>query len=752
VNAELWSWRFDAELGLGLGLALFLYARGWLELRRLAPERFPAWRLAVFTAGIATVAVATASPLDALADLSLQAHMLQHVLLVFVAPPLLWLAWPVAPLLRGVPSASRKRGLGPFLAWRRLHLLLRWLVHPAVAWSGFVLTLWLWHLPALYELALRSPGWHAFEHALFLGTALLFWFPVVQPWPSRRVWPRAALIPYLMLAGLQGSLFSALFAFSDRSFYPAYAEAPRLLGIDPALDQAAAGALMWVLGSLALLVALALEVMCLLQRPGVRPSRPLRVARSLRRSARTDFDLLRVPLLGPALRSLHTRQALQALMLLLALVVVLDGLLGPPIAPLNLAGVLPWTWWRGLVVIGLLVAGNLFCMACPFTLPRGLARRIGIRRRAWPRALRSKWLAIALLVLYLIGYEVFDPWELPVRTAWIAIGYFVAAFCVDALFEGAGFCKYVCPIGQFNFVNAGVSPLEVRVRRASTCAGCATQDCIRGGPRGPGCGLELAQPAKRGNLDCTFCLDCARACPHDNVGLLAARRLELADDAPRSGIGRLSRRMDLAILALVLVFGAFANAAGMVAPVVGWQAGVAQRMGIGDAPLCAALLLLALCVAPLGLVAVAVGFGQRLSRASESARALLPRFAFALIPIGFAMWMAHFGFHLATAGGSALDAAERALRGVGGDPHAAHRMAAIGMGSASTGLVDAELVVLGVGLLLALRIGWRVCRTSTIGTLRALWLGSAWALLATALYALGVWIVLQPMEMRGALS
>src|SRR5581483_12100297 len=108
------------------------------------------------------------------------------------------------------------------------------------------------------------------------------------------------------------------------------------------------------------------------------------------------FDLLRVPLVGPFLRWRHARLALQLPLGLLAAVLVYDGLCGPQVGPMNLAGVLPWIHWRGLLILGLLVAGNVFCMGCPFLLPRTLARRWLPAGRAWPRHLRSKWLAIVL--------------------------------------------------------------------------------------------------------------------------------------------------------------------------------------------------------------------------------------------------------------------------------------------------------------------------------------------------------------------
>ena len=149
---------------------------------------------------------------------------------------------------------------------------------------------------------------------------------------------------------------------------------------------------------------------------------------------------------------------------------------------------------------------------------RELGRRLGLRQRSWPRALRSKWFGVVLLVLFFWGYEVFSLWDKPIWTAWLIINYFLAAFAIDARFTGASFCKYVCPIGQFQFVASLVSPLEVKVREPGVCATCKTHDCLRGNERQRGCEMELYLPRKSGNLDCTFCLDCVRACPHDNIG------------------------------------------------------------------------------------------------------------------------------------------------------------------------------------------------------------------------------------------
>jgi cytochrome c oxidase assembly factor CtaG/polyferredoxin len=708
--AVLASWTIRPAVVLPAVAVALLYLRG---VRRM-PASFPRWRVAAFLGGIATLVVAVASPLDAFGGLLLSAHMLQHVILMMVAPALVLLGAPGVPLLRGLPTAVAKDGLGPFLAWRRLRQVGDLVVHPVFAWLAFVVCTWVWHVPAAYEFALRAPGWHATEHAMFLATALLFWFPVVQPWPSRARWPRWTMVPYLVLADAQNTVLAALFTFSDRVIYPIYASVPRLGGMTPLDDQAAAGVIMWVPGSIAYLVPAALVVFRLLS-PSPAPSPPARVLRPAR-----PFDLLDVSVIGWLLRRPLSRRVAQAVLLVVALAIVADGLLGPQMSPMNLAGVLPWTYWRGLTVVALLAAGNLFCFACPFTLPRALARRIATPPFRWPERLRSKWLAIALLVVFLCAYEAFDLWDSPWWTAWLVVGYFAAALVVDTCFAGASFCKYVCPIGQFQFVQSLVSPLEVRVRRPAACADCRTQDCLRGNAHARGCELDLFLPRKVGNLDCTFCLDCVHACPHDNVGILVGGPArDLVSDPPRAGIGRLSRRGDVAYLALVLVLGAFAGAAAMVGPVQTWADAAAARLGLGSGKAVTSAVLLAVLV----LVPMLGGVGRERAR----------RFALTLVPLGFAMWTAHLVFHLVSGWDSLAMVAGRWLPDV----------AAIRAGRTGPDILGLEILLLDAGLLVTLYSMWRTVRTSNAAAM------IPWAAVAVGLYGTGIWIFLQPMQMRG---
>jgi len=231
-------------------VAAALYLRGWTTLSRRMPERFGPRQAIVFLIGLGTVLLASSALLDSSGHRFLWAHMIQHLLLMVVAPPLLWMGAPVAPLLLGLPRTVRG-AVARGLAWRPIRQLSAWVTHPAASWIAFVIAFWGWHVPALYELALESDFWHHVEHACFLGAALLFWRPVILPWPARSPWPRWAMIPYLVLADLQNSVLAAIFTFGDRVIYAAYATIPRAAGEGSALeDQALAGVIMWVPGSI----------------------------------------------------------------------------------------------------------------------------------------------------------------------------------------------------------------------------------------------------------------------------------------------------------------------------------------------------------------------------------------------------------------------------------------------------------------------------------------------------------------------
>lgn len=287
--AALASWSFPPVVTALNLLTALLYLRGWSQLRRVMPGRFTPGRLACFLSGMAALQIALASPIDTFDPFLLTDHMLQHMFLMVIVPPLVLLGDPLIPLLRGLPRWVARNVLGPFLAWPALARFGALLVDPPVALLLLSVAMVGWHLPAPYELALRSPGWHEVEHACFLVTSLLFWWPVIQPWPSRPHWPGWGIPVYLLLCDFVNSVISAFLAFSERVIYPWYLAVPRLGGLSAQNDQVAAGAVMWVIGSFAFLIPAAIVTVKLLSPhpPATVPPqrtilpRPSRVRRSL---------------------------------------------------------------------------------------------------------------------------------------------------------------------------------------------------------------------------------------------------------------------------------------------------------------------------------------------------------------------------------------------------------------------------------------------------------------------------------------
>ena len=470
----------------------------------------------------------------------------------------------------------------------------------------------------------------------------------------------------------------------------------------------------------------------------------------------TPSDVLRWPLVGSFLRWRYARTSLQTVLLLVAAVLVVHGLFGPQVAPANLATVVSWVQYRGWLILALLVAGNFFCTACPFVLVRDQGRRWLTPLHRWPRWLRVKWIGIALFVGVLFTYELFDLWSLPRATAWLVLGYFAAALAVDLLFTGATFCKYLCPIGQFSFVASTMSPLELQVRQPETCRTCRTVDCIKGRRDDAvparvlrrGCELALFLPAKVGNLDCTFCLDCVQACPHDNIAITTrVPGLELVDPRRRSGIGWLPRRRDVAALVVIFVFGGLINALGMTAPARAMEQALVDVLGVqSEGPVLAALFAIVLIAIPVALLAIAGALTAGLTRTRlSSSLDVVTRYAYALVPLGFGVWLAHYGFHLLTGVLTVIPVAQSAVLDL--------------IGWAALGTPLWQLTGMRPGLVFPLEVG--VILIGAAGSLALAYLISErdfverpvlatipWAVVTIAITVAALWITSQPMDMR----
>jgi cytochrome c oxidase assembly factor CtaG len=245
------AWELEPLPLFGLLVVGGLYAAG---RRRLAArqQRGPrnSARHWAFWAGYGALALALLSPIHSYSQDLFASHMLQHLLLMSAAAPLLLLANPLPTVLWSLPNGPRLR-FGCWLGPERWPIrALRWLTQPVVAWLTFVLTLWLWHQPAAYRLALGSEPLHHLQHIQFFLASVLFWWPIVGPAPLRSRLPYPARMLYLFLAWLPNSVLGAGIALAPTVLIAEYAASPRHWGLDPLTDQQLAGLLMWVPGDL----------------------------------------------------------------------------------------------------------------------------------------------------------------------------------------------------------------------------------------------------------------------------------------------------------------------------------------------------------------------------------------------------------------------------------------------------------------------------------------------------------------------
>jgi cytochrome c oxidase assembly factor CtaG len=256
LHFEQRFWEFPVFLTLILILVGSSYLRGWISVRSTSANALPAWKAASFFLGLLSIWTAWGSPLAVYDHNLLTFHMIKHLLLMTIAPPLLLLGEPTKMFWHAVPEFSRSI-FSHKSAQSLIKRVARTLTRPALCLIVSTLTLLAWHLPVLFTLCVQSEIWHTVEQITFLGAGLLFWWPVIQPWPSVSTGPRWWILLYLFLATLPCDILSGFLVFSDRVAYPVYLSAPRMFGFSVLEDQQCAAALMWTCVTLVYLVAAA---------------------------------------------------------------------------------------------------------------------------------------------------------------------------------------------------------------------------------------------------------------------------------------------------------------------------------------------------------------------------------------------------------------------------------------------------------------------------------------------------------------
>ena len=251
----MWEWR--PEVLLPLSLVAAAGGVGWWRLSLRGARPLPLRRAVLMLSGLAAVALALVSPIASGAHARFSVHMVQHVLLMMVAPPLVMMADPLPAILWALPRSIRVpvgRGLAPGAVLRRLWQGLTW---PPAAWLGSTLALWLWHLPGAYEAALNDDVLHDVEHLVLFGAGILFWWPLIGPAPRvRGLLPYSLRLVYLVPAGGQQALLGLLLSTSPVVLYPSYQTSPSSWGLSPLDDQARGGVIMWAAGGIIGLVTL----------------------------------------------------------------------------------------------------------------------------------------------------------------------------------------------------------------------------------------------------------------------------------------------------------------------------------------------------------------------------------------------------------------------------------------------------------------------------------------------------------------
>lgn len=298
TKAVLLSWNWRIEVIVVLALAGTLYSRGWWRLRRRtfghskrerrANGRFRwrlavRWRLGLYWLGLLFVALALLSPIDALGQQLFMMHMIQHLLLIMFAPPLLLIANPMPFVLWGLPDGARLR-VGHFLAWLlrkdapfRQGLLA--LTHPAFLWLFWVVALIGWHDPNMYNWALEREWVHDVEHLSFFLSSMLFWWNVTSAGP--RIHKRFSLlarIGLLIAAVPPNMLLGVVLSFAAAPVYTYYLNVPRLWGITLQADQTIGGVIMWIPGSMMYLIAALILIFRLLGGDASPPGKTIQTA------------------------------------------------------------------------------------------------------------------------------------------------------------------------------------------------------------------------------------------------------------------------------------------------------------------------------------------------------------------------------------------------------------------------------------------------------------------------------------------
>ena len=424
------------------------------------------------------------------------------------------------------------------------------------------------------------------------------------------------------------------------------------------------------------------------------------------------LQLTRYPIVKGLLRSRWPQLLLRALTLGIFLLAIFAGLAGTPVGNRNIAIVLVWiAWWGLLALLAVPLFGRGWCSICPIPMPGEWLQQgsvlepggkgLGLGRR-WPNPLRNIWLQNgAFLMLALFSAVILTE---PKVSALVLAAFLLVAIGASLVFERRAFCRYLCPVGGFIGLYSQSAPLELRVVDASVCASHTEKTCYTGSSQGYGCPWQVFPGGLSKNTNCGLCMECLRTCPHDNLAL-RVRPFGADLDHPTG------RRLDEAYKAFILLGSAIIYAAVMLGP---WGQLKAMAYRVGTLPWLGyvlSLLLVTLVIVP-GVFWLASTFGQVLAgnQVALQRKGLKKPFtnlAYSLVPLGMTAWMA-FTLSFIFANGSYILPSLSDPLGFGWN-----LFGAAGMGWStylSSSVPFMQVIVLLVGLAWACRTALKIAR------------------------------------------
>jgi len=354
------------------------------------------------------------------------------------------------------------------------------------------------------------------------------------------------------------------------------------------------------------------------------------------------IDLLeRYPRLKPLLKSRLFQPVLMLMTLAVFTLAVIAGMFGTPVGSRNFGIIFVWiVWWALLIIILVPAAGRLWCAICPIPAPGEWLQRQGIVRRfmgkpltlglRWPRRFKNIWLQNAGFLLIAVFSTVILT--RPGVSAWLLLGFVLAAVVLSLLFEKRVFCRYVCPVGGFIGLYSMASPLALRVKDTQVCLDHTTKDCVKGNDLGYGCPWITYPGALTRNTACGLCTECLKTCPQDNITLYWR-------PAGEDLFVQKEHRLDEAYKAFIMLACALLYSIVLLGP-WGWIKGWANMDSLPHWLLYAGGFVAVNVLILPGLFAAASAVSRRFSGDHKSLRALVIDYAYSLVPLGLAAWIA----------------------------------------------------------------------------------------------------------------